>query len=164
MIGVMTDEELSEYCPSSSDWYRGLSVLGDGYDQMEWLSQKADPRWHVVSLWGKHGWDMGEWPYVAFYIRRRPKPVENTPLHEWQVLNVVEGDNTLWTFPTEELRRSALDRMALNHWLWRNKRVLREVLRQQDADDATIWNIASNWAPDEVPDILRGPYDATVKV
>ena len=39
----------------------------DGY---EWVGQMSELGWHVPSVWGKDGWDAGDWPYqaVAIYV------------------------------------------------------------------------------------------------
>ena len=57
--------------------------------------------WSVQAGWGSKGWDLGEWPYVAYYLR--------TTGGKFQLLQIVEGDHSLYEFDTKELRAAAID-------------------------------------------------------
>jgi hypothetical protein len=62
-------------------------------------------------MWGRDGWDLGDWPYVVFYLK--------TSLGEagrvYELMEICEGDRTVWSFASEEDRSAALDYMFLWH-------------------------------------------------
>jgi hypothetical protein len=106
----MNIEDLRQYRDAEASQNGGhLGLLGDGYDQMEFL---AKFRWHSIPAWGRDGWDLGEWPYVIVYIRNNKDGV-----HQMKV--VTEGDEDQYNFPDEATRTEAIDAWAL--WWWEHK-------------------------------------------
>lgn len=94
-------------------WGRDYSESCDGYSDMEAEARRG---WEIISGWGSEGWDLGHWPYVAFYRR-------NHGDGGLGLLEIVEGDRTEWRFKTEEDRAAALDYLFLwyaahedRHW------------------------------------------------
>ncbi|MDJ0315771.1 hypothetical protein [Arthrobacter antibioticus] len=54
-----TQETISEKnLPSSDGW--------SGYDYMERANAQG---WTALALWGKDGYDFGQWPYVIGFVR-----------------------------------------------------------------------------------------------
>lgn len=96
----MTAAELAEH--KTGEHGRDYTVSCDGYDDME---QAAAQGWHVLSNWGRDGWDLGDWPYVAISVR--------TVKGKWQVQQVCEGDHTMYEFASEADRDRAIDYLFL---------------------------------------------------
>jgi hypothetical protein len=102
----------------------------DGYDIMEPARALC---WAAIPSWGRDGWDLGSWPYVVIYHR---KAVDG-----WQIAYYVEGDLTVYSYPSRELRDAATDCLAFWHW------------RQAGKD----W-VAGIDSVDVAPDHLRGAF------
>lgn len=116
-------------------WEAGRCV--DGYDRMD-LAAKVKPPWRAVGSWGRDGWDLGQWPYVVFYLRE----VDGA----FQYATNVEGDVYAWSFPTEEMRNTAVDAEALWYWQQRGESW---VQRREGSEPYTV---------DTMPEKLRGPF------
>lgn len=96
----MTREELASHRNFSHgrDW----TVSGDGYDDME---QAGKRRWHAEANWGRDGWNLGSWPYVAIYLR------DTGDAYELQ--QIVEGDHDVYVFDSAQDRERAVDYLFL---------------------------------------------------
>jgi hypothetical protein len=96
----MTKAELAGYLVRQ--WGRDYSESDDGYSDMAAEEARG---WHAVANWGRDGWDLGNWPYVIFYVRTREGGYE--------LLEIVEGDRTLWRFGTPAERERAINYLFL---------------------------------------------------
>lgn len=106
-----------------------IGHMGDGYDQMQEL---ADDYWHARAAWGLRGWNLGQWPYVAFYFRKSDPT-------RFRV--VTEGDVDEYAGFTDEADRdSAVD--YLFAWWAKN--------------DDQPW--AREWDLDNLPPEACGPF------
>ena len=76
-------------------------LYGDGYD---WMDQMQEYGWVSIPAWGRDGWDMGQWPYVSYMIRRGDD--------EWAAVNRTEGDLLACWFKTKEAMIAWLDEAA----------------------------------------------------
>jgi hypothetical protein len=90
-------------------------------------------RWKPIPTWGRDGWELGSWPYVVVYHR--------TADHAWQLTENVEGDVTVYSYPSQELRDAATDCLAFSYW--------KDGQRGWAADIDSV---------DVAPDDLRGPF------
>ncbi len=130
-------DELNQYKVEPGNFWKGLLMLGgDGYDDME-LAEKHG--WHPISAWGKDGWNLGSWPLVIVFFRNLKVKQEETVVY--QVIEYVEGDVTMWSCPTKELRQAVIDELAFFHW----KHMQEEWVKEYTSVD-------------ELPDALKGPY------
>jgi hypothetical protein len=77
----------------------------DGYDRIELARLHA---WHAIPSWGRDGWDLGSWPLVVIFHRRIDAGYE--------LAYNVEGDITVYRYPTRELLDAATDGLAFWHW------------------------------------------------
>jgi hypothetical protein len=128
-------EELDQYRVDPGNFWKGLIMRGvTGYDAME-LADKHG--WHPLAAWGKDGWNLGSWPLVIVFFRNRQQ--EDTVLY--QVVEYVEGDVTMWSCPTKQLRRAVIDELAFFHW----KHMHEEWVKDYNSVE-------------ELPDELKGPY------
>jgi hypothetical protein len=108
-----------------------LHIPGDdGYDYMRIMQPL---RWCVVSSWGLEGWNLGDWPLVVILHRRTTCGFE--------LAYKVEGDITVYRYPTRDLRDAATDCLALWHWI----------------HDGKDW-VDGVESIDAAPDRLRGPF------
>src|SRR5207248_4481483 len=89
--------------------------------------------WSDISAWGEKGWDAGSSPLVVIYHRDQPD--------QYSVCEYVEGDVTVYTCPTKELRNQITDEICFFHWKFR--------------DESWVKGYDS---VDELPDELKGPY------
>jgi hypothetical protein len=107
---VMTRAELATH--HIRDWGRDYRESDDGWSDMEAEGRRG---WRVISGWGRDGWDLGDWPYVAIYTRTtNPGTMTDGKLNRvYELLQVVEGDRSLWTFTSTEDRRAAIDYLFL---------------------------------------------------
>ena len=96
MLEVMTAEQVKAY--RHDTWGRDYRNSDDGYDDM---SNAQDDGYRARSSWGSRGWDLGEWPYLAYYFRDTDGAYE--------LLEICEGDHSRWIFPTAEHRAAAVD-------------------------------------------------------
>ncbi len=90
--------------------------FGDGYDWMDGLN--ATP-WASIAVWGRDGWDMGQWPYVIVATcNALGEKVEGEPrARAYGVLTYVEGDVDIYVFNDHADRIAKLDEIA--QWYWR---------------------------------------------
>jgi hypothetical protein len=129
------NDELNKYKVDPGNFWKGLLMLGgDGYDDME-LAEKHG--WQPISAWGKDGWNLGSWPLVIVFYRNLKKEDEIF----YQVIEYVEGDVTMWSCPTKEIRQKVTDELAFFHW----KHSKEEWVKDYDSVD-------------QLPDELRGSY------
>lgn len=105
---------------------------GGGYDVIEALEMKG---WQPISGWARDGYDLGNWPLVIVFHKNRPDA--------YSVVEYVEGDVTMYTCPTKELREQITDEIAFWHWHF-------------NSEDWT----KGYESVEELPQELRGPYRA----
>jgi|HubBroStandDraft_6_1064221.scaffolds.fasta_scaffold33020_5 hypothetical protein len=77
----------------------------DGYDRIEAAQRYG---WDAIPAWGRDGWDLGSWPLAVIFhraIRQGYELAEN-----------VEGDITVYRYPTRGMRDAATDQLAFWHW------------------------------------------------
>lgn len=118
---------------------RDYSESDDGYSDME---AEAGRGWAAVSGWGRDGWDLGDWPYVVLYVR--PDRAD--------LLQIVEGDRTLWHFDTAEDRDAAIDYL----FLWYSAGEGWSPLQVGNGPDAN--RAALDAGTFRVPPEFRGPF------
>ena len=105
-------------------------IAEDGYDRIEMARPHG---WRAIPSWGLEGWDLGDWPLVVISHRRTS--------FGFELAYNVEGDITVYRYPTRELRDAATDCLALWHW-------------KHDGED---W-VDGVERIDAAPDRLRGPF------
>jgi hypothetical protein len=121
----------AQYRVSPEAFWDAARLRGDcGYDLMEPARTRG---WDAIPGWGRNGWDLGSWPYVVIYHRA----IKDS----WQLAYYVEGDLTVYGYPTRELRDAATDCLAFWHW-------------KHNEED---W-VASIDSADVAPDHLRGAF------
>ena len=96
----------------------------DGYDRIEVARTHG---WQAVSSWGLEGWDLGTWPLVVILHRQSADGFE--------LAYDVEGDVTVYRYPTRELRDAATDCLAFCHWKHDSTGWVDDVERIDDAPD-----------------------------
>jgi hypothetical protein len=111
-------------------WHLAQIRGEDGYDRIKTAQQHG---WRAVSSWGLEGWDLGAWPLVVISHRRTTRGFE--------LAYNVEGDITVYRYPTRDLRDAATDCLALWHW-------------EHDGKDG----IDGVESVEAAPDCLRGPF------
>lgn len=77
----------------------------DGYERIDAVSSRG---WTAIPSWGLEGWDLGAWPLVIIFHRHSAEGFE--------LAYDVEGDATVYQYPTRELRDAATDCLAFWHW------------------------------------------------
>src|SRR5579871_2938617 len=107
----MEKEELAKYqVPENKipSFWLNTWASGDGYDVIERAVKRG---YEPIAGWGsEEGYDLGEWPYVIVFIRDRIE--ENA----YDLIVYTEGDVTMYTTPTEELRNKIIDGVAFFYW------------------------------------------------
>lgn len=141
----MTRAELAEHRVGSHS--RNYRLSCDGYGDMEVAERQL---WHTVALWGRDGWNLGDWPYVSFYVRETndgglSEDGKMRRLYEMQV--IVEGDHDVYRFDSEADREAAIDYLFL--WYAAGKRWA--PLKETDRDQLDAGTLV-------VEDKWRGPY------
>ena len=126
--------QLKQYEVEPEPFWRGASLLGDGYDVMGAAERKSQG-WRVVAGWGKDGYDLGSWPLVMVFFRQRDR--------RFEIAYYVEGDVTCYSAPTEEIRDAITDELAFLHWKYHGE----------------SW-VEGYESVEQLPDELRGPYRA----
>ncbi len=129
--GSLEEQLLStKYGVAPETFWDVARMRGDtGYDVMEPARAHG---WEAIPGWGLDGWDLGSWPVRRLPPRRRPR----VGLAEY-----VEGDLTVYRYPTRELRDAATD--CLTFWHWKHH--------------GESW-VAGVESVDAAPDRLRGPF------
>lgn len=77
----------------------------DGYDRIALARLHG---WHAIPSWGRDGWDLGSWPLVVVFHRRTDAGYE--------LAYNVEGDISVYRYPTRGLLDAATDCLAFWHW------------------------------------------------
>jgi hypothetical protein len=161
----MSKTELAEH--QAAKWGRNYAESDDGYSDMAAEERRG---WRVIASWGSDGWDLGHWPYVMFYVRTGgwveagqmrgpvgdgvaqgpPPPGEVVVLEAvYELLEIVEGDRTLWRFAAEEDRAAALDYLFL--WYAAHEERRWSPVRLADREALEAGTLA-------VDEKFRGPY------
>ena len=87
--------------PSAEGW--------SGYDYIE----RAESRgWTALALWGKDGYDFGQWPYVIGFVR----VVRDGARRLYGFGTYVEGDLTTDYFRSWDACNEAISRQAFWYW------------------------------------------------
>lgn len=106
---IMTSAELSEHRVAGHG--RDYRFSDDGYGDMQVAEREG---WRVLASWGRDGWNLGDWPYVAVYVRERAETLElQLRDAKWELQVIVEGDHDVYRFDHEEDRTAALDYLFL---------------------------------------------------
>lgn len=100
---IMCATELRSY--HAEDFGRDYRFSDDGYSDME---HEGKSGWRAVAGWGRDGWDLGDWPYVSFLVRKQEG--EERP---YQLMQIVEGDRSVWAFPSQDDLHAAIDYLFL---------------------------------------------------
>lgn len=98
---LMSSAELATH--QARQYGRNYAESDDGYGDMEAEGKRG---WHAVSGWGRDGWDLGNWPYVIIYRRKLAEG-------KFGVMQIVEGDRTVYHFGSEADRDAAVDYLFL---------------------------------------------------
>jgi hypothetical protein len=104
-----------------------------GDDANDGMALAWGRRWKPIPTWGRDGWDLGSWPYVVVYHR--------TTDNAWQLAENAEGDVTVYSYGSRELRDAATDCLAFSYW----------------KQGQRGW-VAGIDSVDFAPDDLRGPF------
>jgi hypothetical protein len=123
-------EDLKQYQVEPDAFWQSIWVYGDGYDAMTAANRKG---YREIAAWGKAGYGLGDWPLVIVFHRNMPTCYE--------LVEYVEGDVTMYTCPTRELRNSITDEIAFFHWKHKSE----------------PW-VEGYETVDQSPNELRGPY------
>ena len=106
-----------------------------------------DPRsdqWEWINSWGRDGWDMGEPPYTRY--------AKFNGFKVYAYLCYCEGDYTVRTFESRDLRDRALDEAALFHW--KDRAFMRDTLEMIAGPGRSYRDVTV----DELPAWMRGPF------
>lgn len=158
---IMTAAELRDH--HDGDYGRDYRFSDDGYGDMEVEGKRG---WKALAGWGRDGWDLGNWPYVSFLVRKVKDPAHDSsgcdPIcvlagetgsdfcpSVYQLLQIVEGDRSVWTFATKEDLYAAIDYLFLWYAAEEEWSPLTYETRGQ-LDEGTL----------EIPLKFRGPYRA----
>jgi hypothetical protein len=125
---VLTDR----YKTSAEQFW--MTCRAAGYDAYDTMDEAVRRGWHPVPSWGSQGWDLGGWPLVIIFHR-------HAGTDAWDVAEYVEGDVSVYRYPSRDMRDRATDELAFFHWKHTAKQWVSEV------GDVTA-----------MPDHLRGPY------
>lgn len=101
---IMTAAELKTF--EVRQYGRDYSESDDGYSDMEAEEGRG---WRPVGLWGRDGWDLGGWPYVVIYVKTSLGEQGRT----YELMQICEGDRTVWSFTSEADRYAAIDYLFL---------------------------------------------------
>jgi hypothetical protein len=141
MRKLMNRDELKGH--ETASYGRDYSESDDGYSDMEAEERRG---WTAIPNWGRDGWDLGAWPFVMIYTRDYP---DGTPEgRSLALMQIVEGDRTVWRFDAEEDRLAAIDYLFL--WYAADKHWAPITVDQRDMLDAGY--------PLAISDKWRGPY------
>ena len=121
-------------------WQFAVLRGDDGYERIE-LARRY--RWRAIASWGQDGWDLGSWPLVVISWRESQgwDQTRYEPVNHFDLAYNVEGDITVYRYPTAELREAATDYLAFWHW--------------KHDDEPWVEGIDS---VDAAPARLRGPF------
>lgn len=98
--------DLTAYRVEPEAFWQVATMTGDdGYERIERARAHG---WSAVPGWGRDGWDLGSWPYVVIFHRGNGG--------RFEMAENIEGDVTVWSLPTRELREQATDVLALEWW------------------------------------------------
>jgi hypothetical protein len=99
--------QIRDYQVEPEGFWEGGKFAGDGYDRMGLFAKLG---WDAISSWGSDGWDLGDWPYVMVFFRRRKQG------EPFSVAVNVEGDTTRYDFSSEEERNEGVSWLAVFFW------------------------------------------------
>ena len=126
-----------QYIVEPHPWWKVAQYSGmDGYDTIEQAERRG---WHVIPAWGSKGWDLGSWPLVIVFFRTTKD--KETNVESFQLCEYVEGDTTIYSCPTPEIREEITDEIAFYHWKMQEQTWVRDYETFEELDDT-----------------LKGPY------
>ena len=105
---VMTAAELRTH--QVTQYGRDYSESDDGYGDM---AAEKSRGWQAVSGWGADGWDLGDWPYVVIYVRPAANRFDPDKPTTFGLMQICEGDRTVYEFGSREDREAAIDYLFL---------------------------------------------------
>lgn len=129
----------------------GYPLHDDGYDFIQ-MAQNHSRQWRVVSAWGERGWDMGDWPLVAWFVKNESRTQVQSfgrviPIRMvYRAMEYCEGDLHHWTFASDAARTEFLNSVAVKRWA---EQVSADVFADARAEDVP---------PITVDDPRVGPY------
>ncbi len=131
------NDTFKQYIVEAHPWWKVAQYSGmDAYDTMSQANRRG---WHEIPSWGSKGWDLGSWPLVIVYFRNTRDKITN--VESFQLCEYVEGDTTVYSCPTSEIREAITDEIAFYHWQMQEQTWVRDI--------ETF---------DMLPDELKGPY------
>ena len=143
---IMTRDELAAHHVTS--YGRDFTQSDDGYDDMEVNERKG---WKAIPVWGRDGYNLGEWPYVV--ISHGTRKVDAPGPGRYRLLSVCEGDHEVYAFDSVADRDAATDYLFVWYGLgkgydtWEVKG-LTGAGKREALDAGTL----------RVPISLRGPF------
>lgn len=126
MSYIMTAEKLNEHKVNA--YGRNYAESTDGYEDMTAENKRG---WSEVSGWGRDGWDLGQWPYVVIYTQDFNA---GTPAASYGLMQICEGDRTVYAFTSAEDREAAINYLFL--WYSADQRWSPLTWEQREALDA----------------------------
>ena len=139
---VPTEELVSSKYEAAPEVFWAAAKLrgDDGYDRIELARTHG---WKAIPSWGLDGWDLGSWPLVVISWRESRGWDQECYDHvdRFYLAYNVEGDVTVYRYPSSELREAATDYLAFWHW--------------KHDDEPWVQGIES---VDVAPDRLRGLF------
>jgi hypothetical protein len=97
---IMTAAELAGHHTIAHG--RDYTVSCDGEEDMEQAEKQG---WTLISSWGRDGWNLGDWPYIAISTR--------ISAGRFELQQVVEGDYDLYQFGSYADLEAAIDYLFL---------------------------------------------------
>jgi len=134
---TMTAAELRTH--QVTQYGRDYRESDDGYSDMDAEGRRG---WHPLASWGRDGWNLGDWPYVVMYTRQAAD--------HYELMQITEGDRTVYSFGTEQERSEAIDYLFL--WYAAGQRWAPLSYEQREELDAGTL---------EVDPMFTGPYRPT---
>ena len=106
---MMTAAELRTH--QATQYGRDYRFSDDGYSDMEVEGKRG---WRAIAGWGRDGWDLGSWPYVVIYRRESGDAGSSFVVGQrFELMQICEGDRTVYTFASREDRNAAIDYLFL---------------------------------------------------
>lgn len=133
----MTAAELAKH--QVLQYGRNYAESDDGYGDMEAEQRRG---WRALPNWGRDGWNLGDWPYVMIYAGELGEPGR-----PFGLMQICEGDRTVYAFASEADRDAALDYLFL--WYAAGKHWAPLTYEDRPALDAGELDPEAKW---------RGPY------
>lgn len=107
-IGTVTLADTGEEVPE-------LSILKDDHETYghDWRDDIEDHGWGAVGLWGRDGYDLGDWPYVIVAVT---SAVDVNERHVYGVAQYIEGDVRCHYYRAKAEAWKTITRYAFETW------------------------------------------------